>query len=509
MKSSKSVLITDLDNTLFDWFALWHSSFKPLLDELAEKSGIPRDILIAEIKAVHEKHGTSEYVYLLSELHSLKAKHNGADLADLYQSALETYRAAREKNLQLYPGVLATLKTLKENGCLLVGYTESMEVYTTERIKRLGLDGVLDIVFLPENHATPADFTTEQRKKYVPEEAKLTETRIEHTPKGEVKPNPDVLKDIIAKIAAKSDECVYVGDSLTKDVLMAQKAGVTDVHFKYGVSHQKDEYELLRAVTHWTLAQVEAEKKSAGEVTANNVLLAGYSELLTLFKFTPYTGKLAPSPPEHRILQLIDIWKKTVDVQQHFNDMEMRIRSYAITVVGAILGGVILVVKEAIFILIFDIQISAAVPLVILALLVGAAFWFMDRHWYHRLLIGSVKQGAIIEERLASVLPEVSLGKVISKESPFTWFGYRFHSSDKMNLYYGLWALALIAVMVILAMFVRPKEPPPAPPPIPLAVSFILAAPCVCLVAEKDQPSISCLWNPTLRLRDSSAVIKM
>jgi FMN phosphatase YigB (HAD superfamily) len=472
MKSSKSVLITDLDNTLFDWFALWDGSFRPLLDALVEKSGIPRDTLIAEIKTIHEKHGTAEYAYLLSELPSLKATHNGADVADVYQSALNTYRATREKNLKLYPGVLATLKTLKENGVLLVGYTESMEVYTTERIKRLGLDGVLDIVFLPENHATPAELTADQRKKYVPEESKLTETRIEHTPKGEVKPNPDVLKDIIAKLGADAGDCVYVGDNLNKDVQMAQKAGVMDVHAKEGVAHQKEEYDLLRAVTHWTAAQVEAEKKSVCEVTPTYVLECGYSELLTLFKFTRYTGKLAPPPPEDRIPQLIDVWKKTVDVQQHFNDMEMRIRSYAITVVGAILGGVVLVVKEAIFLPILGFQISASVPLVLLAILVGAAFWFMDRHWYHRLLIGSVKQGGLIEERLASVLPEAGLGKAISKESPFAWLGYRFHSSDKLNLYYGFWALALIVVMIVLAIFVRPKEPAPSPPPIPPAVSL-------------------------------------
>src|SRR4051812_8283981 len=123
MKSSKSVLITDLDNTLYDWFALWDSSFRPLLDALVAKSGIPREDLIAEIKAVHGKHGTAEYAYLLSELPSLKAKHNGADVTDIYQSALETYRANREKSLKLYPGVLATLKTLKESATLLVGYT--------------------------------------------------------------------------------------------------------------------------------------------------------------------------------------------------------------------------------------------------------------------------------------------------------------------------------------------------------------------------------------------------
>jgi phosphoglycolate phosphatase len=161
-----------------------------------------------------------------------------------------------------------------------------MEVYTTERIKLLGLDGVLDIVFLPESHSAPAQLTSEQLKKYVPNVARLTETRIENTPKGEVKPNPDVLQAIIATVGAKASDCVYVGDSLNKDVLMAQQAGVADVHFKYGVSHGREEYDLLRAVTHWTAEQVEAEKKSSAMVRPTRVIDAAYSDLLTLFNFT-------------------------------------------------------------------------------------------------------------------------------------------------------------------------------------------------------------------------------
>jgi hypothetical protein len=34
----------------------------------------------------------------------------------------------------------------------------------------------------------------------------------------------------------------------------------------------------------------------------------------------------------------IEIWKKIVDVQQHFNDLELRIRNFALIVTGAFLG---------------------------------------------------------------------------------------------------------------------------------------------------------------------------
>lgn len=34
----------------------------------------------------------------------------------------------------------------------------------------------------------------------------------------------------------------------------------------------------------------------------------------------------------------IEIWKKIVEVQQHFDDLELRIRNFALIVTGAFLG---------------------------------------------------------------------------------------------------------------------------------------------------------------------------
>jgi len=41
---------------------------------------------------------------------------------------------------------------------------------------------------------------------------------------------------------------------------------------------------------------------------------------------------------DKKIDWLLAVWKTTVGVQQHFKDIELRIRNYAITVMGAFLG---------------------------------------------------------------------------------------------------------------------------------------------------------------------------
>ena len=65
MRPRVSVIITDLDNTLFDWVEIWFQPFNAMLEKLVSSSGIPRQQLIDEIREVHQKHGSSEYAFLI------------------------------------------------------------------------------------------------------------------------------------------------------------------------------------------------------------------------------------------------------------------------------------------------------------------------------------------------------------------------------------------------------------------------------------------------------------
>lgn len=80
---------------------------------------------------------------------------------------------------------------------------------------------------------------------------------------------------------------VYVGDSLMKDVAMAQMIGVVDVYAEYGIAQQRHEYELLRRVSHWTPADVERERaiSSQPHVKPTYTLEHSFAELLGLFTF--------------------------------------------------------------------------------------------------------------------------------------------------------------------------------------------------------------------------------
>jgi phosphoglycolate phosphatase-like HAD superfamily hydrolase len=463
-----SVVITDLDNTLFDWFEVWYQSFNAMLQEILKDNRIPRDRLLQEIKQVHQKYGTSEYAFLLQELPLLNEINPNQDIAQVYSEAIHAYRSARLRFLKLYPGVMDTLKTLKEWGCWVIAFTESMGFYTSERLRRLELDGVIDVLYSPEDHDLPPGMTPEDIRKYPAEHYQLKQTLHKHTPKGALKPNAEVLLKIINDVGVSAENVIYIGDSLFKDVIMAKKAGVIDVYARYGKAHHKEEYELLRAVTHWTDDHVQ-EEKGLNENTVNPryALDGGFSQLLALFNFTRYTGPLSGLPSDARIAQVIDIWKTTIAVQQHFNDLEIRIRSVAVPALAAIIGAAAITMKEQFFVVIGGWEVAGSFFIVFAGLIMWFSFWMMDRQWYHRLLYGAVKHGESIESNWEKHLPEISLTKRISAESPTPlirnwkkrlreiWKERRIHSPDKINIFYGIGFCFLLA-LVFLFFFAKP-----------------------------------------------------
>lgn len=286
-KLKKSVLITDLDNTLFDWFDIWCSTFIPMLNRASEISGISKEQLIKEIQPIHEKHGTAEYAFVLQEVPSLLEKYGSPENVSVaLNDAIHAARRSRIKHLKLYKGVYDTLSELRAKRVKVIAYTESKQWYTQYRLKRFGLDHFIDHVYSPEDHEV-VHLTADQRKEF-----HFEHTKFSHTPAGELKPNPELLLRIIKSQKLDKNQCVYIGDSELKDINMANSAGVTSVFAKYGTGHFSDErlanYDLLRQVTHWSKEEVKAEqelKESSEEHYKANFTVDNFAELLNIIDF--------------------------------------------------------------------------------------------------------------------------------------------------------------------------------------------------------------------------------
>lgn len=287
-----SVLITDLDNTLFDWVGQWFYSFDALIRKTHEISGIPYEVLLKDAQKVHQQYHTSEYSFLLAEMDCLKRAYSAEDISTIFDPAIYAFRRERKKHLKLYPEVRETFHKLKQMGVLLVGYTESMAFHSAFRMRRLELDGILDFLFSPPDHEIPANIELGKVRSKPTSDYGLLKTVHRHTPRGELKPNPKLLTDIVAMLGVDKSSVVYVGDSLWKDVMMARDAQVFCGFASYGQRVDSHAYSLLEAVTHWSDEDVQREKaakelyRSRSSVIAPDfVLEGGFGELMGHVEF--------------------------------------------------------------------------------------------------------------------------------------------------------------------------------------------------------------------------------
>jgi FMN phosphatase YigB (HAD superfamily) len=449
-RKSIDTIVLDLDNTLYDWFAVWYASFRPIYDEIIAISGKPIAEVEASIRKVHQARRTSEYTFLMEEIDLLAGERAAGDIRTRFHEAIEKSRVGRDQSLKLYPSVFPSLWELKKKGTKIIAYTESMGFYSAYRMKRFGLDGVIDVLFSPEDHEVPSGVSLEKLRRHPDEFYQLQVTEVRHTPPGELKPNPRVLLDILQEVGAKPERCAYVGDSLFKDVAMARDVGVLDVHAQYGESQRRPEYRLLQNVSHWTEADVERERKITGkgvDFTPSVVLKDSFAEIFMYCDFVAFDQPGKPRDAEQEVKNAIEIWKKCVDVHQHFNDLEMRIRNFAITVVGALIAAVSFTYQQGLEVKLFGAALPAGVGLVAAAIFAWGGFFLMDRFWYHVLLRGAVLHAAEVEKRYADAIPGIGLGKTISEASAnVTFLGIKMNSNRRLTAFYGVGGFLLIVI---------------------------------------------------------------
>lgn len=147
--------------------------------------------------------------------------------------------------------------------------------------------------------------------------------------------------------------------------------------------------------------------------------------------------------------EIIEIWKTCQNVQMHFNGIELQIRNYAVTLLVAVIGAAAYALKEHLEITLAGHNFSMAVAILPAGVLGWFAFYFMDRHWYHRLLLGAVRHTLKIERKIH---PELELSGAIGKESPVPLGKVSVHSTEKIDVFYaaGL-TFFIILIGIVLA----------------------------------------------------------
>lgn len=218
------LVITDLDDTLWQWLTTWYGGYTRFLTYLEDVHGVPAaDSSEAWARFYGDGGGiefppTVDYLVKYTPLST-----NEAVVA--YTDAVHASRLARDAAMTVFPGVPDTLTTLADNGVTVIAHTDSPVTAAVHRLHMAGLDGAVREVY-----AAPT-FDDFGYGLY------LLHTADVHVSQWEFKPSTRVLSDIIRHHGGDPSDTFYVGDSLRRDVSMAYAAGATPLWAKYGTDY--------------------------------------------------------------------------------------------------------------------------------------------------------------------------------------------------------------------------------------------------------------------------------
>jgi phosphoglycolate phosphatase len=273
------LLVCDLDNTLYDWV----SSFVPALYAMVRVASglldVSEEQLLDELKLIHQRYRNSEQPFALLETPSVQKRYREKprrELALIFDPAFHAFNGTRRKHLHAYPGVTETLQHVRDHGCAVVAHTEAAVENVLYRLEALDLLKYLDRVYAPKGVGIAHPFP-EQLGRF-----RVAREKLRCLPTTHRKPEPAVLDDICRDFSVPPSETLYVGDSLSRDVLMAKVAGAIAAHAKYGTQYDPALWQQLVRVTHWTEEDVgqDADLRTRSRDIVPDMVLLAFSDLL-------------------------------------------------------------------------------------------------------------------------------------------------------------------------------------------------------------------------------------
>jgi phosphoglycolate phosphatase len=251
------LLVTDVDNTLFDWVATWARAFDAMVSVLETDTGRSREYWLRLMRNVHVRRKTIECPAALEDLSAMGGWAPASDRPQILTRAAAAYRRVWDKHLMPYDGVLPTLAQLSTQGWQVVAYSESDASITAARLMRMGFSSVVSRVF--GRASSPPALTRQWNLVDIPTRMPIA---VDLVPRADLKPNPCGLHDIAVRSGMPLERTVYVGDNLWQDVAMARSLGVQSVWAAYGAKRLPQHTELIESVAHWTPADVASERNT-------------------------------------------------------------------------------------------------------------------------------------------------------------------------------------------------------------------------------------------------------
>lgn len=255
-----NILVTDLDNTLYDFISFFGPSFRGMVHALSRRLGVQEELLFDQYRDVYSRFGTVEYRESTQNLTVLQALPE-AEQSEVVRLAYTVFGQTRKRNLALYPGVKETLTDLKNSSYKVVACTNAPIYHALRRIEQLGLSSHFDAVigWNRPMQESPAEVQREMklRSRYA-----TRTTTIVDVAEAELKPSKAMFKYVV-DMYPNADRYFAVGDSISKDLLPASELGFQTVWAEYGTHLNAKDLETVNSVVPWSDKQLSVHYQKA------------------------------------------------------------------------------------------------------------------------------------------------------------------------------------------------------------------------------------------------------
>lgn len=288
-KTPVKLIVSDIDNTISDFFNIWGTTTDKAIEQLAASRGIEKDVLYKDVQD-----NTSGY----ARFHSIDALVKEAPMLSLEgkspeeRARLEKHDAQlvhqinkeRHEGNKVYEGVIATVRKAKAAGAAFVLYTDAPVAGAIERLTDMKFP--IDLI---DGMVCRADHTTEEvngvnQFKKAPMQVKGSKydkyrddlvtklgDKLVMNSSDMWKPNPVVMQGILDRHDAKAEETVMVGDNIRSDG-GAVRLGVSFAWQKEGsevVPVVKEMYSKINEMSTYSVG-AESHMRQLSDMKAND-----------------------------------------------------------------------------------------------------------------------------------------------------------------------------------------------------------------------------------------------
>ena len=256
------LLVSDIDNTLFNWVQYYSKSFSAMLDKLSVLTEISAQELAQQCSCVFKKYGSIEYPFVLQELAVVQARYGG-DFNQILKEIIEPCRKAfmdiAIHYLVPYEEVISCLNDLKKQDVKIVALTDSPTYLALWKLNKLGILNFFDGVYGLENPKLPIyrgkPWVSEKiLLRYLDKNTFAYEGRVRELSEEYEKPTTKGLQTVLMDFDIdyrdlKEKSVVWLGDNLCKDIPMGNKLSIKTVWARYGIKFSQDDYQRINTLS--------------------------------------------------------------------------------------------------------------------------------------------------------------------------------------------------------------------------------------------------------------------